>query len=537
MSPRSFRIRRSTMVVVSLALVTSLAACGSDKPNTVAQPKGSSKEVASFTVAVASAPRSMDIAHANDYPSQRAISAAFDRMVALDGDGKVIPWIAESWTQPDPTTYAFKIRSDVKFWDGTPLTSKDVAFSLSRHLDEALGSEVAGQFDAVKSADATDASTVTVTLKTPSSGFLQTAAIAWTIMSEKYAVAAGADLGTPTKPGLGTGPYSIVDYSATDGVTLDRFNGYWGEKPTIKSLKVKVIADPELARLALTSNEIQGYFDVPLIASRKYDALDNTTMTYVNGGYIDLLSMDVKKAPFDDAKVREAVAKLIDRDGLNAPLFDGKGTLATSVTPSVLIDALMGADAAKAMRAGLPKLPTFDVAGAKAALAASTHPEGFAVTLPVDTTQPWMLPLAQNLAENAKALGITVEVKSVSAAEWADALFSPDRGPLQLVALGSSSPNIASIAPLILGEGSINVSEFSTPELVAQMATLSTSSDTKELSAALASASAASNTSLAYFPLFEEQAAFALNKDLVWAGGYSPWALGQVWPLSVKAAG
>jgi peptide/nickel transport system substrate-binding protein len=535
MSPTSLSVRRFAGVATSLALVACLAACSSGKTSTKGS-AGSSKEVASFTVGVASAPRSMDIAHANDYPSERAISAAFDRVVALDADGKVIPWIAESWTSPSPTTYVFKIRPNVKFWDGTVLTTKDVAFSLSRHLNKDLGSEVAGMFEAVTSAEATDASTVTVTLKAPSSGFLQSSAIAWTIMSEKYATDAAADLGTPAKAGLGTGPYTIASYSATDGVDLERFDGYWGTKPTVKTLKLKVIADPELARLALTSNEIQGYFDVPLIASRKFDALTNASMSYVDGAYIDLLSMNVKKEPFDDPKVREAVAMLIDREGLNTPLFNGKGKLATSITPAAMIEAAIGADAAKTLQSGLPKLPKFDAAGAKKALAASKHPDGFSVTLNADTTQPWMLPLAQNLAENGKALGIKIEVKSVSAAEWADALFAPDRSPLQLVALGSASPNITSIAPQMLGEGGLNISEYSTPEVVAQMATVSSSTDTKALAGALTSSMAASNTSLAYMPMFEEKAAFALSKTLVWAGGYSPWALGQMWPLSVKAA-
>jgi peptide/nickel transport system substrate-binding protein len=319
-------------------------------------------------------------------------------------------------------------------------------------------------------------------------------------------------------------------------VDLERFDGYWGTKPTVKTLKLKVIADPELARLALTSNEIQGYFDVPLIASRKFDALTNASMSYVDGAYIDLLSMNVKKEPFDDPKVREAVAMLIDREGLNTPLFNGKGKLATSITPAAMIEAAVGADAAKTLQSGLPKLPKFDEAGAKKALAASKHPDGFSVTLNADTTQPWMLPLAQNLAENGKALGIKIDVKSVSAAEWADALFAPDRSPLQLVALGSASPNITSIAPQMLGEGGLNISEYSTPEVVAQMATVSSSTEAKALAAALTSSMAASNTSLAYMPMFEEKAAFALSKTLVWAGGYSPWALGQMWPLSVKAA-
>ena len=74
-------------------------------------------------------------------------------------------------------------------------------------------------------------------------------------VEKKYATAAGADLGTPAKPGMGTGPYTITSFSTSEGVTLDRFDGYWGEKPKVKTLVLKAIADPETARLAMLAGD------------------------------------------------------------------------------------------------------------------------------------------------------------------------------------------------------------------------------------------------------------------------------------------
>ncbi|MFJ7217802.1 ABC transporter substrate-binding protein [Amycolatopsis sp. NPDC098790] len=537
MTTNSHPVRR-TVRITALALGAALAltACaggGAGKTSTAA---ATGNEVAKVTIGVQSPPRSMDIAHASDYPSERAIDAAFDRVLALDNAGKVVPWLAESWQNPDPLTYVFTLRQGVTFWDGSPLTADDVVFSLQRHLDPKLGSEVAGKFADVKAIAATDGRTVTVTLGKPSASFLYNAAIQWTVLEKKYAEAAGADLGTPAKPGMGTGPYSIDSYSSSDGVTLTRFDGYWGAKPKIKTLVIKAIADPEAARLALLSHDIDGYFDVPLIASRKYDKLDGVSMTYADGSYVDLLSMNAKVAPFDDPKVREALAHLVDRQGLNGPLFNERAKLSTSIVPAGQLEARLGAAGAKSVLDKLPKVPAFDVAAAKAALAASGHPGGFTATVNVDKSQPWMLPLAQNLAENAKQLGITITPNAVSSATWATGLSAKDRGPLQLVALGATSPDIAVLPGLILGDGGSNVSQLTSPELVDQLATLRGTTDPAKVAAAVEPVLAAPLSSLAYLPLFDEQAAFALNKDLVWAdGGYSTWSLGQVWPLSIRS--
>lgn len=537
MTSRKLSTRRVAKLVALAAIPAfALSACSSSGGGREVASGGTGAQIAKVTIGIQSPPRSLDIAHAADYPSNRVISAVFDRVLTLSKDGKVKPWIAESWTNPDPLTYVFKIRSGVKFWDGTPLTTEDVAYSLRRHLDPKLGSEVAYTFAAVKTVTATDANTVTVKLSSPSPGFLFHATDYWTVIKKEYSLAAGEDLGTPKKPGMGTGPYEITKYSTSDGATMTRFAGYWGTKPTVKILAMKSIADPEAARLALLAGDIQGYFDVPLLATRKFDRLENVNMTYADGTYIDLMSMNVKRAPFDDPKVREAVAHLVDRKGLNKPLFGGHATLATSILPRGQLEARLGAAGATELVDQLTKVPSFDAAAASEALKASTHPDGFTVTLDVDVSQPWMMTFAQSLAENAKPLGIVIKPKSVSSAVWADGLSAEDRGPLQLVSLGSSTPDITDLPPALLGNGSINISELSSPELIAQLGTLTSELNPARMPSVIKPVLEAPAASLAYMPLFEEQAALALSKDLVWQEGYSSWALGQMWPLSIRAA-
>jgi peptide/nickel transport system substrate-binding protein len=536
------------VALLAIALVT--ASCGGDSDSggtpsgaaTSAEATGtvapSTAEIESIVWGLQAPTLSMDIAKGADINSRRVNGAAFDRALIIDNAGKLAPWIVTEWANPDPLTYVFTIRTDVTFWDGTPMTSADVAFSLKRHLDPALASIAAANLGSVDTIEATAPDTVTVKLKGPDASFLYRAALDWYIIQEAYSTAAGADLGTPAKPGMGTGPYTIAKYSATDGATLERFDGYWGPKPSVKTIEFKVISDPEAARLAFLADEIQGYFDVPLLATRGFDELENVTMTYVTGSYNDMLTMNVTKPPFDDPLVRKALAQVTDREGLNGPLFNNRATVASTIVPNTQIVSNLGEDGAAAMYAELPAIPAFDIEAAKATLAQSKSPDGFEVDLIVDTTQPWMLPLAENLAANAKQIGITITPKPVGAADWVAEVSDPaNAGPLQLLALGAGTPNPSEVPSLILGTGPYNLAQYTSPELEKQLADLVAAPSAEAGLPILREIMGPVNGDLPYIPLYDEQTALGLGNSLVWEGGYSNWALAQMWPLSLRAAG
>ena len=540
------RRHSAATIAAALAVAIGLGGCAAKSsssssasgaaPASAAATAGSDAQIDRVIWGVTSPPVSMDIAKGFDLVTRRVSGVAFDRPLRMDNEGKLQPWLAESWTNPDPLTYIYKIRSGVKFWDGNPLTAEDVAFSLSRHLDPKLASGITVNVATVKSAVATDPSTVTVTLKQPDASFAYVAALSWYVIEKKYSLAAGADLGTPAKPGMGTGPYTITSFSASEGATMERFDGYWGDKPKVKTLVFKAIADPETARLAMLSGDVQGFFDVPLLATRTFDSTKNVAMTYVTGAYNDMVTMNVTKAPFDDPNVRKAVGQLVDRAGLVQPLFNGKATLASTIVPNTQIVSVLGADGATSFYAGLPPVPAFDVAAAKASLAASKSPGGFEVTLSVDTTQPWMSPLAQNLAENAKQIGITVKVKNVSSADWVTEVTNPKGSPLQLLALGAGTPSPGEMPPQILGGGAFNVAGYTSPTLLTQLTALGAAPDAAATLPLLKPILTSTGTDLPYLPLYDEQVALAMSTKLVWDGGYSYWAVGQMWPLSLRAA-
>jgi peptide/nickel transport system substrate-binding protein len=548
----AFSKRTALAALTALALVVS--ACGSDgetgdsaettgstgstgsaDATTDGGTAGAGTEVDTMTWAIQSPPASMDNAVAGDVPTFRVQSAAFDGITTLDNDGVVQPWLASSFENPDPLTWVFTIRDDVTFWDGTPMTAEDVAYSWSRHVGVDSTSVQAFNFANVASVEATDDSTVTVTLTAPDPGIPAKAALYVHVQQKAYIEEAGDALGGPDSPGMGTGPFSITSYSSADGATLTRFDDYWAGDSKVGVLEFVVISDPDTARLAMSSGEIDGFFDVPLIATRQWDDLDNATMTYVTGAYNDMLTMDVSSAPFDDVKVREAMGHLIDREGLLAPLFNDRATSAYTIVPATQFESSLGADGAAALYEELPAVPEFSIDLAREALAASASPDGFEVDLPVDTTQPWMSPLAQSLAENASEIGITVNVVPVSSADWIDGLFE---GPLQLLALGAGTPWPAEIPIVVVGtDAGFNLSRYAGEEVDPLVADVAAATTLDELMPPLTELLTLVGNDVPYIPLFDEQVAVAISNDFVWEGGFSYWALAQPWPLQLGGAG
>ena len=146
-----------------------------------------------------------------------------------------------------------------------------------------------------------------------------------------------------------------------------------------------------------------------------------------------------------------------------------------------------------------------------------------------------MSPYAQNLAQNAKEVGITINVKNVSSGDWGAGLSDPNASPLQLVALGAGTPSPSELPPVILGT-IFNPSGFTTPELTTQLTALAAAPTTAETIPLLTPVLTTANSQLPYVPLYDEQTPLALGKAYVWQNGYSYWAIGQTWAQSIRLA-
>ena len=488
---------------------------------------------------IATAPRSLDPAHAFDGNSMLVSNELLEPLVSLDSGGKPVPRLAESWRQPDALTYVYELHSGVRFWDGKPLTAEDVVYSIDRHRDPKVASELAGYLQDVASVKATGPLEVTITLKAPAPEFGSTVALVSHTIEKAFAVKHGETLGDSNTLTMGTGPYRVTAFSP-QGVTLERNDDYWGSKPAMAEVDLEVVPDAETLRLALDSGEVDGTFGVPPESSRTWDALKNVAVTYVDAPVTTMLTLDVSSAPWNDIHLRRAVAYAIDRKALVRTVFDDHARVADSIVDPQLWGTLASKDDVASIYDGLQTY-AYDPQQAKTELAASQHPDGVSFTVQYPASNAALGKALQVIKADLAAVGITLTLKEVTPDKWLGDIYAHQHLGAQMLLLGADYPDPAAMTRLLLGKANatangFNVANFTTPEME-RLLTEERSSEPAKRVAALTGIMRIANDELPYIPLYFGVSGLALSKDFTYDVKYSFWVpFFQEWVSAVRPA-
>src|SRR5882757_11544055 len=160
-------------------------------------------------------PTTLDPATAFDYPENTVISTMCESLLRQQPDGTLVPGLASEYRFTTPTTLVFKLRPGVRFWDGKPLTSADVVFSLKRNMDPQLGGFYGTVLNRVSAISADDPDTVTLTLSSPDYWLPgELSSMAGVVIEENYASSRGHEYGTPDGGAMCTGPYRLTQWTA-----------------------------------------------------------------------------------------------------------------------------------------------------------------------------------------------------------------------------------------------------------------------------------------------------------------------------------
>lgn len=250
----------------------------------------------------------------------------FDNLVYLNHEGEITPWLAKSWEiSPDGKTYTFKLRDDVTFSDGAKFNAEAVRVNLEHMRDPATKSPLAAAYIApYVDGRVIDEYTFEARLREPYAPFLNVLAQSWLSMQSPKAI-----LERPKEIGqkpVGSGPFVVESYTRQQGISLVRRKDYnWApdflrHKGPAYLDRIEIVFVPEaMTRYAgLTSGEFQLTIDAPLqnaaaIRSDPRLVLDNRVRT---GIPTTGLTFNTEKAPFDDVRVRQALAKAVDRESL-----------------------------------------------------------------------------------------------------------------------------------------------------------------------------------------------------------------------------
>ncbi len=428
-------LRGSAAAVAGILTVSALAACapsgangggGDDKTidweitETTAAPSG---EIDSFTFASYAEPYSLDYAYAFDYADNQILANVCESLLRLNPDFSLTPSLAESVEHPTPETWVYNIRQGVTFHDGTPLTAADVVASLSRHLDPAVGSSWFSVYQNVVDIAQTGDAQVTVTMSGPDSQFnLSMGGSAGVIESAATLAEKGADYGNSTGGVNCTGPFSLTEWQSGESITLTRYDGYWDADLTAKSGEVEfVFMGDSTARVnALKSGSVDGSWMIPIEAVPQLRSASKGDALFGPSTAVGNIVISNLEGPLGDVRVRRALLLAMDREGMIQAAARGVGEVSdVMTTESVWRDA---SDAART--AAFEEVTHYeqDLEEAKR-LIAEAGVEGETLTYVTAPIGNDFAVISQATAAAAQAIGLKVEVESVSPAAYT-ALFS-----------------------------------------------------------------------------------------------------------------
>ncbi|KAB8196055.1 ABC transporter substrate-binding protein [Nonomuraea phyllanthi] len=383
-------VKRQTALFIGLALV--LTACGTSTPP--AEP-ASVIDVGSLYE-----PQNLDNAGGGGQGVIEALAGnVYEGLFRLTDDGQVENLLAAGHkVSRDGLTHTFTLREGVRFHSGDPLTGADVKHSLERIIGDGSKSARKGDLSVIKGIDVPDPSTVVVTLSTRSVSFVYNLSQVWIVNDAVRDPATTED---------GTGPYKVGTWRRGSSLTLDRFDGYWGERPDNDGAVFHYYTDAS----ALNNALLTGVVDL-VTSEQSPDALaqfegdprfrisEGTSTTKL------LLAFNDREPPFDRALVRRAVSAAIDDRKLLRSIWGDHGILIGSMVPP-----------SDPWYEDLCRLNAYDVALARKLLAEAGLPDGFTFTLDTPNYDPHPTIATFVKSELAK-VGITVNIRIITADEW-----------------------------------------------------------------------------------------------------------------------
>lgn len=292
---------------------------------------------------------------ANDTTARRVIEQIYDGLVELDPQLQPRAALAESWSQVSPTIWVFKLRKNVRFHDGTPLTAADVVFTYTTLLDPTLRAPLRSLYIPITKIEAVDDATVRITLSAPYAPLLKYADMG--IVSRKAVEQMGADYAT--RP-VGTGPYKFVSWQRNSTITLEANTAYWKGTPRLNQVIFNIIPDNTTRAAALEAGDVD-LIHSPLSPQdvTRLKTVPRINVTELTGLGLTYLNMNTVDPILRDARVRRALASLIPQQTIVKHIYREMDRPATSI----LLPAWSG------IFTGDIAQPTHDITRAKALLA------------------------------------------------------------------------------------------------------------------------------------------------------------------------
>lgn len=280
------------------------------------------------TMLIENSPTNLDPRIGTDAQSEHIDPLIFDSLVRRNDRFGLDPWLAERWETPDPLTVIFHLRSDVKFQNSQPLTSRDVKWTLDSILNGTVVTIKSGSYRTIQSVDAPDATTVVIHMKKADPALL------WNLCDGAFGVVpygSGRDF---WRHPIGSGPFRFVSQEIDKDVILERASSYWGQMPHIEHIRFAVVPDATTRALELE----KGSADVAVnaLSQDMIYALRRKSNLVIEDGpgtVLNYIVFNVRDPLLKDARVRRAINLAINRPLIIHSLLRGLAREANGILP------------------------------------------------------------------------------------------------------------------------------------------------------------------------------------------------------------
>ena len=341
---------------------------------------------ADLVIGSSTEPLSIDPHFSRTGNNQNIAQQIFDRLLASDENLQQHPSILESWSNSDPTHWRLKLRTGVKFHDGSDLTAADVVYSLERPKTIANSpAPWTGNVSAIASLTIVDPSTIDLVTKDPTPDLLEQIGSVY-VVSKAAAEGKKLEQFNDGTAAIGSGPYKFKSWAHGDRLTLVRNESYWGKKPDFENVTIRFMSNDAARIAALRSNGVDLIDAVPPEEVPVLSKLPAYRVFSTASARLIYLAVDtvrdespfvtttdgkpLKPNPLKDLRVRQAISKMINRDLIIDRVLNGSGVAAGQLAP----DGVAGNDPSI-------KAESYDVDGAKKLLASAGLPGGFGITV------------------------------------------------------------------------------------------------------------------------------------------------------------
>ena len=354
----------------------------------------------SFIYAVQADARTLDPQMSTDATSNNAVERkVYETLITIDQNNKVIPALATEWKQIDALTWEFTLRKGVKFHDGTDFNGAAVKASFDRLLDPAAKRNRRSMLASITEIKVIDPYKIQLITATPFAPLLlHLNHPGASIMSPKAIEEDKAGKNPLAQNPVGTGPFKFEKWIKGDQISYTRFDQYWGEKAKISKLIFKIVPEDTTRIAMVKTGEAQAANLVPVTEADRLSKDSAFKLIRTPLYRTEFIAFNTEKAPFNNPKVRRAIAEAIDFQGLISGVYNNSGTSGVST----LGPAVYGYN---------PNLKpySYNLENAKKLLAEAGYPNGFTANFYV-ADRKIRIKLAEVIQAELKPLGIDLKI-------------------------------------------------------------------------------------------------------------------------------